>query len=52
MSVLVDPDGPLDDTVAAARAITLRDLLTFTLGTGIVLPSQERAADALPLLAC
>jgi len=29
-------DGPLDDTVPAARAITTRDLLTFTFGFGMV----------------
>ena len=28
-------DGPLDDTVPAARPITVRDLLTFTLGFGM-----------------
>lgn len=28
-------DGPLDDTVPAARPITARDLLTFTLGFGM-----------------
>lgn len=34
--VLVDPTGPLDgDTVAAARSITLRDLLTFRFGLGM-----------------
>jgi CubicO group peptidase (beta-lactamase class C family) len=27
-------DGPLDDTVPARRSITVRDLLTFTLGLG------------------
>jgi CubicO group peptidase (beta-lactamase class C family) len=27
-------DGPLDDTVPAQRAITVRDLLTFTMGVG------------------
>jgi CubicO group peptidase (beta-lactamase class C family) len=32
--VLARLDGPLDDTVPAARAITLRDLLTFQLGLG------------------
>ena len=32
--VLARPDGPLDDTVPARRAITLRDLLTFRLGFG------------------
>jgi CubicO group peptidase (beta-lactamase class C family) len=30
-------DGPLDDTVPARRPITTRDLLTFTLGFGMVL---------------
>jgi CubicO group peptidase (beta-lactamase class C family) len=29
-------DGPLDDTVPARRAITVRDLLAFTLGFGIL----------------
>jgi len=28
MTVLADPNGPLEDTVAARRPITLRDLLT------------------------
>lgn len=32
--VLVRPDGPIDETVAALRPITLRDLLTFRLGWG------------------
>jgi CubicO group peptidase (beta-lactamase class C family) len=35
--VLRRMDGPLDDTVAAKRAITTRDLLTFTLGFGMVM---------------
>lgn len=30
-------DGPLDDTVPAARPITLRDLLTFRLGYGAIM---------------
>jgi CubicO group peptidase (beta-lactamase class C family) len=30
-------DGPLDQTVPAARAITTRDLLTFTFGFGVVM---------------
>ncbi|WP_371477341.1 serine hydrolase domain-containing protein [Kitasatospora sp. NBC_00315] len=34
--VLRSPDGPLDDTVPAERPITLRDLLTFRAGTGIL----------------
>jgi CubicO group peptidase (beta-lactamase class C family) len=36
MRVLADPRGQLEDTVSAARAITLRDLLDFTFGTGMV----------------
>ena len=35
MTVLADPKGPLEDTVPAERPITLRDLLTFRLGTGM-----------------
>lgn len=34
--VLKRMDGPLEETVAAERAITTRDLLTFTLGFGMV----------------
>jgi CubicO group peptidase (beta-lactamase class C family) len=34
--VLRRMDGPLKDTVPAARAITTRDLLTFTFGFGMV----------------
>lgn len=33
--VLVRPDGPLTETVPAERAITVRDLLTFTWGFGM-----------------
>jgi CubicO group peptidase (beta-lactamase class C family) len=33
--VLRRMDGPLDDTVAAERAITVHDLLTFTFGFGM-----------------
>src|SRR3989440_1575926 len=49
MTVLADPDGPLEDTVAAKRPITVRDLLTFTLGTGMVLadPGTVPIAGAL-----
>ncbi|MEU4481973.1 serine hydrolase domain-containing protein [Micromonospora sp. NPDC023966] len=52
MTVLADPDGPLDDAVAARRPITLRDLLTFTLGTGMVLaePGTVPISDALNAL--
>ena len=46
-------DGPLDDTVPANRPITVQDLLTFTLGFGILfdetLPIQ-RAIDELELV--
>src|SRR5689334_6939316 len=34
--VLARMDGPLDETVPAARPITARDLLTFTFGFGMV----------------
>ena len=52
MAVLADPNGPLEDTVAAKRAITLRDLLTCTLGTGMVPaePGTIPIADALDAL--
>lgn len=51
-AVLSDPAGPLTDTVAAARPITLRDLLTFTAGTGMFLaePGTVPIADALDAL--
>jgi CubicO group peptidase (beta-lactamase class C family) len=45
-------DAPLDDTVPAERAITLRDLLTFRLGHGAIIayperyPIQKAMADA------
>jgi CubicO group peptidase (beta-lactamase class C family) len=47
--VLVNPDGPLDDTVAAARPITLRDVLTFRLGIGMDFSrfGQQPVFDAL-----
>jgi CubicO group peptidase (beta-lactamase class C family) len=35
--VLRHMDGPLDETVPATRAITTRDLLTFTFGFGMVM---------------
>src|SRR5438874_4334552 len=35
--VLKRLEGPLDDTVPARRSITVRDLLTFRLGLGIVM---------------
>jgi CubicO group peptidase (beta-lactamase class C family) len=52
MSVLADPDGPLEETVPAKHPITLRNLLTFTAGTGIVVaePGTIPIADALKAL--
>ena len=52
MRVLADPTGPLEDTVPARRPITLRDLLTFTFGTGIFAapPGTVPIADALNAL--
>jgi len=50
--VLCAIDGPLDDTVPARRAITLRDLLTFRLGLGMLAvfpdryPIQKAVAEA------
>lgn len=56
--VLARLDAPLDDVVPAARAITVRDLLTFRMGSGIVfaepgtLPivtaSDELLGDGMP----
>jgi CubicO group peptidase (beta-lactamase class C family) len=49
--VLKRIDGPLEDTVPAKRAITVRDLLTFRMGFGIVwgppnaLPIQRAAKE-------
>jgi CubicO group peptidase (beta-lactamase class C family) len=47
--VLKRPDADLDDTVPAHRPITVRDLLTFTMGLGIVAaaPGTVPIADAL-----
>jgi CubicO group peptidase (beta-lactamase class C family) len=52
MRVLADPNGPLDETVPADRPITLRDLLTYRLGTGMVPaePGTVPIADALDAL--
>jgi CubicO group peptidase (beta-lactamase class C family) len=49
MQVLADPDGPVENTVAAHRPITLRDLLSFRLGTGMVLTDVPiaRALEAV-----
>jgi CubicO group peptidase (beta-lactamase class C family) len=43
--VLTRVDGPLDETVPAKRAITLRDLLTFRLGLG----EPMAAPDSQPI---
>src|ERR1700733_11735725 len=40
--VLKSLDGPLDDTVPARRPITLRDLLTFRLGLGMIVGPMDR----------
>jgi CubicO group peptidase (beta-lactamase class C family) len=42
--VLRHMDGPLEDTVPATRAITARDLLTFTFGFGMALEMFMSAA--------
>ncbi|HEX9036524.1 MAG TPA: serine hydrolase domain-containing protein [Ktedonobacterales bacterium] len=52
--VLKRLDGPLDETVPANRPITLRDLLTFTMGFGLVFASPDthpilRAVEDLQL---
>jgi CubicO group peptidase (beta-lactamase class C family) len=39
--VLARLDGPLDDVVPSRRPITVRDLLTFTMGFGLVFPPAE-----------
>jgi CubicO group peptidase (beta-lactamase class C family) len=40
--VLKRIDAPLSDTVPAIRAITLRDLLTFRMGTGLIMAPPGR----------
>lgn len=52
--VLSRIDGPLDDTVPAKRSITLRDLLAFRMGFGLIWGPQDgypiqRAANELEL---
>lgn len=47
--VLKRMDGPLDDTVPAQRAITVRDLLTFTFGFGMV-TEMFMARDPWPVV--
>ncbi len=48
--VLVRADGPLSETVRAERAITARDLLTFTFGLGLSFVASP-VGDALEALA-
>jgi CubicO group peptidase (beta-lactamase class C family) len=48
--VLVRASGSLDSTVPAARSITVRDLLTFTFGLGLVFEASP-VGDALEALA-
>jgi CubicO group peptidase (beta-lactamase class C family) len=48
--VLRRPDGVLEDAVPAVRAITVRDLLTFTFGFGMVL-EMFTAAEPWPVVA-
>jgi CubicO group peptidase (beta-lactamase class C family) len=43
--VLRRMDGPLDETVPAARPITVRDLLTFTFGFGTMLEMFDAEED-------
>ncbi len=52
--VLKQLDGPLDDTVPANRPITVRDLLTFRMGFGVVMAPPgtypiQKAMDELRL---
>jgi CubicO group peptidase (beta-lactamase class C family) len=44
MNVLADPNGPLEDIVPANRPITLRHLLTYTLGTGMTVGAASETA--------
>jgi CubicO group peptidase (beta-lactamase class C family) len=39
--VLARPDGPLDETVPVQRPVTVADLLTFTLGFGMVVAGDD-----------
>ncbi|MFF7636892.1 serine hydrolase domain-containing protein [Kitasatospora sp. NPDC008050] len=50
--VLRRVDGPLDDTVPAHRPITVRDLLTFTMGTGLLMapPDSHPILQAMAVL--
>lgn len=46
MQVLVDPEGPLENTVPAERDITIRQLLTHTAGIGYGITSKGPLLDA------
>jgi CubicO group peptidase (beta-lactamase class C family) len=46
MQVLVDPAGPLDQTVRAERPVTIRQLLTHTAGLGYQIVSEGPLRDA------
>ncbi|MBD2841340.1 serine hydrolase domain-containing protein [Erythrobacter rubeus] len=46
MQVLVDPEGPLDNTVPAETPITIRHLLTHTSGLGYNIVSKGPLRDA------
>jgi CubicO group peptidase (beta-lactamase class C family) len=46
MQVLVDPAGPIDQTVPAIRPITIRQLLTHTSGLGYAITSKGPLLDA------
>ena len=48
--VLIRPDGPLDETVPATRAITTRDVLTFTFGFGMA-PEMFSSSTPWPVVA-
>ncbi|MDY7098829.1 MAG: serine hydrolase domain-containing protein [Pseudomonadota bacterium] len=46
MQVLVDPEGPLENTVAAKTPITIRHLLTHTAGLGYLITSKGPLLEA------
>ena len=50
LRVLRRMDGPLDDTVAATRPVTTRELLTFTFGFGMAV-EMFTAAEPWPVVA-
>ncbi|MGH3217395.1 MAG: serine hydrolase domain-containing protein, partial [Streptosporangiaceae bacterium] len=49
--VLMRVDGPLEYTVPARRAVTVRDLLTFTFGMGLAFGEPTPISEALDGLA-